>query len=532
MNTLEYLKVFFVCTVLMFVFPMAGIATDNVLTRLDRCLDSSSLYDAAKANEIAELNRKAISATNDRERFMMYLRLYKAYESYKYDSASVYADKAYSLACKINSYDFIVESVCAKVFCLLSAGMYKEAFDELNVVDIAKASLPCRYKYYFVKWRLLADAADYCHTEPYYSKYIREAHSLADSLLSVNGNTLMVPYIKGMQLMKEGKYDKSIDFFLQTLKDKRLGMHNRAICASCVGWMYRNLGDKKRGLDYLAESAMCDIKSSTKETTALRQVGELLYADGDYNHAITYVQKALDDANFYNARQRKLEIGSILPIIQEVRYKDMAWQRNIMLLCAILACALLVVLAAGTVIIRKQMKKLQQPKDTIEEHNRQLAVANGQLSEANKIKIEYIDKLFYVSSEHFCSMEKLYRTIDRKIAARQYDDLRRSLSEKTIVEYRKNMYEDFDEVFLQLFPDFVEKYNRLFNDPEKKDDNDGKTLTNEMRIFALIRLGITDSERIAKFLNYSVNTINTYKSRVKNKSNVNNDIFEQKIMEI
>lgn len=260
---------------------------------------------------------------------------------------------------------------------------------------------------------------------------------------------------------------------------------------------------------------MCDIKSSTKETTALRQVGELLYADGDYNHAKTYVQKALDDANFYNARQRKLEIGSILPIIQEVRYKDMAWQRNIMLLCAILACALLVVLAAGTVIIRKQMKKLQQAKDTIEEHNRQLAVANGQLSEANKIKIEYIGKLFYVSSEHFCSMEKLYRTIDRKIVARLYDDLRRSLSEKTIVEYRKNMYEDFDEVFLQLFPDFVEKYNRLFNDPEKKDDNDGKTLTNEMRIFALIRLGITDSERIAKFLNYSVNTINTYKSRVK-----------------
>ena len=106
------------------------------------------------------------------------------------------------------------------------------------------------------------------------------------------------------------------------------------------------------------------------------------------------------------------------------------------------------------------------------------------------------------------------------------------LSEKALAEERKDMYADFDETFLRLFPDFIEKYNALFDAKDQKYPSDAKVLSNEMRIFALIRLGVTDSERIAHFLNYSVNTINTYKTRVKNKSIVNNEEFERRIMEI
>ena len=161
-----------------------------------------------------------------------------------------------------------------------------------------------------------------------------------------------------------------------------------------------------------------------------------------------------------------------------------------------------------------------------------MEMANAQLSEANKIKTEYIGKSFYVSAGYFEKIEKLYRMVDRKIAARQYEDLQRSLSERSLMQERKNMYADFDETFLRLFPDFIEKYNALFDEKDQKSLGENKMLTNEMRIFALIRLGVADSERIAHFLNYSVNTINTYKTRVKNKSIVNNEAFEQRIMEI
>lgn len=509
-----------------------GKSTSEVLVRLDEYLKNSERYDKAKREEIQGLHKKALVAKTPVTLYRAYMSLYEAYGSYKYDSASVYANKAYVQAYKMQSADYLVESTCAKVFCLLSAGLYKEAFYELDRVNLSQVSASYRYKYYFVKWRLLADISDYSRAEPYTSQYIKESHGLTDSLMALCKNTTQIHYIQGMQLMKERKYDVAKQHFRQALTDKRMGYHDRAISTSCLGWIYGMTGDQDKALYYLAEAAIYDIMSATKETTALRQVGAILYERGQTDQATTYVQKALDDANFYDARQRKIEIGNILPIIQQSRYRDMKTQRNVMLLCIVLVVLLLVVLTSATILVHKQLKKLKKAKDIIEGHNRKLEAINEQLSEANKIKAEYIGKSFYVSSEYFDKLEKLYRTVDRKIAACQYDDLRRSLSEKSLMDERKNMYADFDETFLLLYPDFVEKYNLLFAPADRKMVGDKQPLTNEMRIFALIRLGITDSERIAHFLNYSVNTINTYKTRVKNKSIVNNDEFEQRIMEI
>lgn len=526
------LRIWLVFFLLLVCHEVSAHVGDEMLTKLDETLKKSEQYDDMKVAEIEKLRKKAAETIGDRQLYQAYLALYEAYQSYKYDSASVYADKAYKIAHQLQLPDLMVESVSAKVFCLLSAGLYKEAFYELERVDLSHASAPYRYKYYFVKWRLLADISDYCRQEPYSMQYIREAHVLADSLKLLSTNKTEANYIQGMQLMKEKLYEKSEYFFKQVLMDKKLGWHDRAISVSCLGWIYGQRGDRQQALHYLAEAAIYDIMSATKETTALRQVGAILYADGDKDHAIAYVQKALDDANFYDARQRKIEIGNILPIIQQSRYKDLAAQRNVMLLCIILSCAFLAVLALGTLFIHRQMKKIQQAKNLIEDHNRKLEQANRQLSEANKIKTEYIGKSFYVSSEYFDKLEKLYRTIDHKLAAHQYDDLRRMLSAKTLTDERKGMYADFDETFIKLFPNFIDKYNLLFAEADRKTQADKQSLTNEMRIFALIRLGITDSERIAHFLNYSVNTINTYKTRVKNKSMVSNELFEQKIMEI
>lgn len=250
------------------------------------------------------------------------------------------------------------------------------------------------------------------------------------------------------------------------------------------------------------------------------------------NTAIEYVQKALDDANFYNARQRKIEIGNVLPVIQQSRNNDLESQRNIMLLCVAMAFALLVVLAISIILVRKQVKKVKLAYRTIGERNQKLEEANRLLSESNKIKTEYIGKSFYASADYIEKLEKLYKSIERKMIARQYDDIIRSLSATSLFKERENMYSDFDETFLRLFPDFVDKYNALFEEKDRKPLGDKKVLTKEMRIFALIRLGVTNSDRIAHFLGYSVNTINTYKTRVKNKSIVSNDEFEQRIMEI
>ena len=227
-----------------------------------------------------------------------------------------------------------------------------------------------------------------------------------------------------------------------------------------------------------------------------------------------------------------IEVSEILPIIEQDRYKIVSKQRNAMAAAMTIAVLFVIALAIGLHFIRKQMLKLRQARKIVSERNKQLEKINSQLSEANKIKDVYIGKSFYINAEYINKVEKLYRTLDRKIAARQFADLRSSLKESELVSDRKMMYADFDETFLKLFPTFVEQYNALFDPVNRRVPESPKTLTTEMRIFALIRIGINDSERIAKFLHYSVNTINTYKTRVKNKSLVSNETFEKRIMEI
>ena len=209
----------------------------------------------------------------------------------------------------------------------------------------------------------------------------------------------------------------------------------------------------------------------------------------------------------------------------------MQGQRNAIAVEAVVFILFVIGLFVAWWYIRKQMMELKKAQVIIARRNKQLETKNNQLEEVNKIKDEYIGRSFYINSEYINKVEKLYRTIDRKLMTRRIEDLRSSLKESELIAERKSMFVDFDETFLKLFPHFIEKYNELFDDPDSK-CLDPKQLTTEMRIFALIRLGITDSERIATFLNYSVHTINTYKTRVKNRSHIDNDKFEGYIMKI
>lgn len=506
----------------------------TILDSLDAYIQRVPYYDARKRSLIHSLQSELSHSHDDASRFRAYSRMYDAYSSFQYDTAALYADRMLAVARRIGKDDYIVEAKTARVFTLLSAGLYKEAFDQLGTIDTSHAGRAARCRYLFIKWKLLASIIDYAHAEPYRSAYIRDAAAVADSLsyyLPAGNPSLL--YIKGMMhSLVHGDREGARKYFERALSSKNLSLHQQAIIMSSLGWAYREAGDSLKALECIAEAAICDIKSATKETTAIREVGSLLYSRGDLNHAFAYVRKALDDANFYGARQRMIEIGNILPIIQQERYRSISRQRNIIVGASVVVLLLLVAVLGSLYFIRRQMRHLQEARRTIEEHNVQLKLTNAQLVEANKIKDEYIGRSFYTNAEYICKVEKLYRTVDRKIQAGQYDDLRRSLKESTLIKERKTMYADFDETFLTLFPDFIDRYNSLFDEANRVVPEQKATLTTEMRIFALIRIGISDSERIAQFLNYSVNTINTYKTRVKNKSVVSNDLFEQKIMEI
>ena len=331
--------------------------------------------------------------------------------------------------------------------------------------------------------------------------------------------------------MKQNQMDEAISIF-KTLSESTIDDHTYAIAASSLAFIYEGQGNQDEAIHYMALASIGDIKAATKETVALRNLATLLYKKGDIHRAYKYIRLAMEDANFYNARHRKIGISSILPIIEKDRFEQVEKQRNILIGSVVIISMLFLLLLSATLVIYKQMKKLKEARHTIQEQNKSLLSTNAQLLEAIEIKDEYIVQSLYGNSEYIDRLEKLYKLVNRKIIARQYDDLKDSLKESDLRKERENMYSSFDNTFLKLFPHFVDEYNMLFNPQDRIEIDVNKGLTPEIRIFALIRLGIHENERIAKFLNYSVHTINTYKTKVKNKSTVPNELFEQRIMEI
>lgn len=530
-----------ICSIIFLLFSMfsatkANAETEtleNRLKQLDVCLQNKAEYDKVKEKEILKHRNALNKARSAETRYKACIKLYDEYKSYMYDSAYAYATRSVAIAHQLKNVNYQVEADCAVTFCLLSAGLYKEAFDMLRDVDIEGISPQYKKIYYNMVVQLNYAISDYNHAEPYHKAYLDRGSALKDSLLALTDkNSLEWKYAVAQKQMKEYKYDESMATFADILKMKDLDLHTKAIASSCLGWMYWHKNQEELAMQYLTESAICDVMSSTKETTALRGLSELLYKNGEIQRATDYIQLSLDDANFYGARQRKIEVGEILPIIETNRYGILRSKTNILIGAVVIISVLVIIILVASFYLYRQKKVLQDTRNVIRENNDALQLANNKLQEANNIKNEYIGKSFYINSEFIEKMEKLYLMIDRKIQTKQFDDLRYSLKESVLKKERDNMFAVFDSTFLKIFPHFVEQYNSLFPEDERRTPEKEMSLTTEMRIFALIRLGITETERIAKFLKYSVHTINTYKTRVKNKSLIENDLFEERIMQI
>jgi hypothetical protein len=240
----------------------------------------------------------------------------------------------------------------------------------------------------------------------------------------------------------------------------------------------------------------------------------------------------MDAANYYGARHRKIQVAAIFPIIEGAKLNSVDAQRKIFILYSAIVTVLSVLLIVFAFIVFKQFKKLQAAKKTISETNDNLIEINHKLREADKIKEEYIGYYFNINTEYLGKIENFKKAIDLKLMTKKIDDIKYIVNNINLKKEREELYFSFDKVFLKLFPDFVTIFNSYFNEEDRIILKDDQLLTTELRIFALIRMGINDSEKIAKILDYSINTIYSYKARIKSKSIVPNEEFEQKIMEI
>ena len=487
----------------------------DILHKLDECLKNGTAYVQEKEEKIAGIHSMMQEADgiHEAQLYDITYSLFEEYKSFKYDSAYFYANESLKLAYNLHDTDRIVMSHCALAFCHISSGLFMEAFNEMQKIDVRKASPKVKAEYYSLYNRLYYDASDFNDTEEWSHEYTRRGTEYADSLMAiVPEDSYQWVFAKAQSEIKHWHYRQCIEIYMRLLADYETDNHGKAMITSSIGGAYNAIGQKDSAMLYLAKAAIHDIQSATKETTALYRLAEML-CDKDPDRAYTYIYAAMEDADFYNARHRKLSINPILPIIEQRQRDVITRQRNMMGIIVAMCVLSLMIVAFAVIMYRKQNARLKRK--------------SRQLMEANRIKEEYIGHSFYMNSEFITEVEELYKTINQKIAARQTEDLREMSKLAKVNKKRESMYESFDKCFLNIFPTFVREYAKLF--PEGYVDPSSTTLTSEMRIFALIRLGITDSERISRFLNYSVHTIYTYKTRAKTKSIVSNEEFERRI---
>jgi cell division protein FtsB len=455
-----------------------------------------------------------------------------------------YAREKLKIAEKLNNRQQLTNARLNLAAIMGINGLYKEAMDLLDLIHISEA--PDLKAYYFHIYRTIYGyMSDYAVSSQEKSRYDHLTAAYRDSLLIVNPPSSATHVIvKSDQLTVRKQYDEALELLFNYYPIEK-ELHTKAIIAYCISNAYLGKKDRKAEERWLIISAIYDIQSATKEYISLRRLAFLLYEDGDVDRAYKYIRRSLDDALFCNARLRTYEISQMLPIIDKA-YQNQTEARQRQLIKSLVSISVLTIfLLIAIFFIYKQMRKLSLARKELSKANQQLINLNEELSatnnqlttinrtlvEANLIKEEYIGRYMDQCSLYIDKLDSYRRLLNKTATAGQIQDLLSTIKSKQFIEDElKSFYSNFDSTFLQLFPTFVEEFNSLLVDDEETKLKPGELLNTELRIFALIRLGISDSVKISHFLRYSLSTIYNYRTKLRNKAVGPRNEFENKVM--
>lgn len=521
---------------------------DSLLLKLDQAIKERPIYMEQKELKLVELKRQLHRQIPDEERFAIIGTLLDEYRSFNTDSALHMAEEREQIAIRLGNREYIDNARMNKADVLGMTGMYKEVMDLMRNIHIDRLPVDIHPYYYHIYRTVYGLMADYAVTAYEKKLYTELTDKYRDSLLLVNKDNLLIhTLIQSDQYNVRNEYDKAIRLLTDYLALQKDYEHDVAICAYTLSESYRLKGDKEKEKEYLIVSAMADMKTAVREYISLRKLAVLLYQEGDIERAYSYVKICMEDAAACNARLRKLEILEIFPIINDAYQQKTEKQQEQMKWALVSISLLSLFLLLAIFYVYKQMKKVAAARREVidankrlKELNDELHLSNAQLKEANHsiaensyLKEEYIGRYMDQCSVYLEKMDNYRRSLGKIAATGNVEELYKNIKSSKFIEGElKEFYTNFDNTFLQLFPTFVEDFNALLADDEQISLKAGERMNTELRIFALIRLGITDSVKIAQFLRYSVTTIYNYRTKVRNKAAGDRDLLEQEVMTI
>lgn len=522
---------------------------DSILIRLDQTILRHEIYKNAREARIRVLKEKTVNAAPvSLAAYQLNDSIFREYKSYMCDSAVHYLNKNVEIARKLHDREREYKSIFLLSSLLATAGMYQEAVDMLG--DIRREQLPSSLiqDYYICKEHVYREISGNSREPKSKRRYGDLSLAYRDSLLRIlpEGVDKRIE-LQELVLRADGRMEDACRINDARLARVPFGSPEYALTSYQRAMIYRQEGNREKEKLYLALSSLSDVQSAITDHASLWMLADLLLKDGDIERAYHYIRFSWDETNRFRARSRSWQSADILSLIDK-NYQATIEKKNGMLVTYLALISLLTLLLISAVIyIYRQMKRLAEARNHLQETNGQLKVLNGelhqmnarlqsanrQLSESNQIKEEYIGRFIKLCSTYIDKLDGYRRMVNKKVCAGQIEELAKiTRSSNALNAELDELYKNFDTAFLHLFPNFVAQFNALLQEDEQIVLKRDELLNTELRIFALIRLGINDSSQIAEFLRYSVNTIYNYRAKVKNKACVSRDDFENLVREI
>lgn len=534
------------------VLPMKGASRDNssdsLMNQLDNVISQRETYIQQKIAKLTRLRHQADVTRDLNARFDVLGDLLDEYISFNTDSAYTICIQREQIAQALQDPVLLMNARMNRASILNATAMYKESLDIMDSIELETLPEYLHPYYFHIKRTVYGGLADYSAFSSERERYDRLTDMYRDSLLSVNAPTsLTYAIIKADQLNVCGRPKEAIELLKRHITDNELSNHDKAICAYSLAMSYSIIGDTDNQKRELLKSSIYDIKSAVREYISLRQLALLLYQEGDLERAYKFISIAVDDAAKCNARQRIVELNLFYPMINAIYVDKIQSQKSYLSKTIVIITVLSLVLLLLLVYTRKQMKKVAEARKTIQSAYEQvnnlnaelqetiekLHKANNDIAEISELKEVYIGQYMNQCLEYIDKLDTYRKSLGRLVNFGKIEELKKALHSTSATEDEfKEFYDQFDKTFLALFPSFVEDFNKLLLPEEAVIPKKEGCLNTELRIFALIRLGITDSDQIAKFLRYSLTTIYNYRTKVRNKAKGDRNLLEQEIIKI
>ena len=512
---------------MMFMPLMANASSVNeeqLFHRLDSYIAQRSKFTQRKEAKLLRLKKQLYTTSDKRSQLRLYNQIYREYYTYRYDSAMTYAKKGFQLAVQLQDDYFINLNKINRAAVLSTGGFYSQAEDLMLAMDVEKMSPKLlQYYYYTLAW-VYNYWETFCYKSEFQKGLVTKKRLYLGKTLEHIGNkeSALYYYLSGeYEFLKQRTSKKTLQFYMKALSASPLNSRVHASSAYCIARYYYDTDQKDLYEKYIVEAAISDQICPLKENLALQEFSTYLYnKDASYAKRVAkYLYCSMEDAQFYNNRLRMVEISRILPLITETNHQAEVRKNRIVTASLVIVSILSLGFLAMAFFAFKMNKRLAKSRREIKSQNTLLDGLNQKLLNTNKRRETYMHLFMDISAVYIRKLDDYRKLVSRKIKAKQTADLLTAInSYKLAEEEAANFYIRFDKAFIDLYPNFVEEFNQLLL-PEKQIVLPApNSLTKELRIYALMRLGITDGQELATLLFYSTQTIYNYKAAIRKRA--------------